>query len=368
MENTKKEEHLFFIAFNNLINFTWERYKLLLKSFPSLEQAFYASASELLRAGWKADLASSFVEKRKSFNLEKIWQKILAEDIKVVVISDNDYPFFLSKIYSPPPVLYYRGNLNINWYNSLSVVGSRKFSYYGEKIAQNLLPNLLKSGLNIISGLAIGIDSLAHQVSLNNNGQTIAVLGAGLDYESIYPRSNRKLFQDIIDNNGLVLSEFPLGTKPLAFNFPQRNRVIAGLSRATLVIEAGECSGSLITAKYALDEGREVLAVPGSIYDDNFKGNNRLIKSGAELVSDYSDILGIFNLLPFATEKEAQSGYQGENEAEKQVLQALSARSYHIDELFDLLSFNISEISSALAILEIKGVVRDRGGKNYEKA
>ncbi|MDD3711750.1 MAG: DNA-processing protein DprA [Patescibacteria group bacterium] len=368
MENTKKEEFLFFMAFNNLINFTFERYKLLMKKFSDLETAFYSNYSDLLEAGLDQNLVQDFIIKRKKFNLNEAYQKVIDENLKICVITDPDYPFLLKNIYSPPPLLYYRGNLDIDWKASLSVVGSRRFTYYGEKIVKNLLPGLARAGIAIVSGLAIGIDSLVHLDVVNNGGRTIAVLGSGLDYLSVYPRSNRELFEKIISSDGLVLSEFPPGTDPVSFNFPQRNRIIAGLSRATLVVEAGKKSGSLITARYALDEGREVFSVPGSIYDDNFLGSNNLIKNGASVVLELNDIFDFFNVLPLFEGKPVKQAYIGENDLEKAILSLLELGKHHIDEIFEALPYNISEISSTLVILEMRGFVKDIGGKNYQKA
>jgi DNA processing protein len=364
----QSEDKMFFIAFNYLINFTLERYKKLIKKFNTLEKAFYANSRDLLEAGLKRELVFDFILARKSFDFEQIFKKIKTENINVCLWGDVDYPELLANIYSPPPIFYYRGSLDVNWNKALSVVGSRKFTPYGEKIAKDFVSSLSQVGIGIISGLAIGIDSLAHRESLEKNNKTIAVLGSGLDYSSIYPRSNRALAQEIVEKGGLVLSEFPLGTEPASFNFPKRNRIIAGLSRATLVVEASKKSGSLITAKYALDEGREVFTFPGNIYDDNFSGNNNLIKSGAGVVLFPEEILDFFNILPLPGNRPNKSAYKGENELEERVLDILRENTSHIDELLEILPFNIKEISSVLAVLEIKGVIVDVGGKNYKIA
>lgn len=360
------KDKTFFVAFNCLVNFTFDRYKKLIKKFNTLEKAFYANSRDLLEAGLKKELVFDFILARKSFDFKKIFKKIEDENINICFWGDVDYPELLANIYSPPPIFYYRGSLDINWGSSLSVVGSRKFTPYGERITKDFVLNLSQVGISIISGLAVGIDSLAHQESLRNNGKTIAVLGSGLDYSSIYPRSNRGLAQEIIEKGGLVLSEFPLGTEPTSFNFPKRNRIIAGLSRVTLVVEASKKSGSLITAKYALDEGREVFTFPGSIYDDNFIGNNNLIKSGAGIVLFPEEILDFFNILPLSNNRSKKLVYKGENKIEEKVLSALGNNISHIDELLEVLPFNIKEISSVLAVLEIKGVIVDIGGKNYK--
>lgn len=363
INNNKK----FALAFNCLINFSFQRYQKLIKYFGNLENAFIASSHDLIQSSWKPESVFKFIKKRNSFNGDDLLSDLEKEKIEVCFIEDDNYPYLLKNIYSPPPILYYKGNLAIDWNNSLAVVGSRKFTYYGEKIAIDFVSTLASAGISIISGLAVGIDSLAHQETLKAGGQTIAVLGSGLDSASIYPRSNKKLADDIISNNGLILSEFPLKTTPESFNFPQRNRIIAGLARATLVIEASKKSGSLITAKYALDEGRDVLAVPGSIYDDNFLGNNNLIKSGAGVVLGVEDVFSFFNVLPFPSGNSATKTYEGENELERAILSLLRAKNHHIDELFEILPDDISDISSTLVVLEMRGFIRDNGGKNYEK-
>ncbi|HPT08260.1 MAG TPA: DNA-processing protein DprA [bacterium] len=288
------DEKNFYIAFNYLMNFTYKRYKLLLNSFGSLAKAFSSNTFALIKSGLESDIVSDFINKRKSFVLEEVLKKIEEEKIKVCLIIDDDYPKLLKKIYSPPPIFYYKGNLNINWDLSLAVVGSRKHSFYGQKIIDTFIPNLVDKNIVIISGLAVGIDSLAHKSTLDNKGQTVAVLGSGLDYFSLYPQINRDLADNIVKNNGLLISEFPIGTPPWAYNFPQRNRIIAGLSPATLVIEAGIKSGSLITARYALDEGREVLSIPADIFSDFYSGNNNLIKDGARVITNIDDIIDVF--------------------------------------------------------------------------
>ena len=287
-------ERIYHIAFNCLIDFTYQQYKLLLKSFSSLTKAFFSSYSDLIKSGLNSKTIFSFIEKRKNFNIEKVLDQIEREKIKICIFSDIDYPRLLKNIYNPPPLFYYKGNLNINWDYSLSVVGSRKMTSYGEKIAFSLIPPLIQNNIAIISGLAIGIDSMAHRITIDNKGKTIAILGSGLDYYSIYPSFNKSLVDEIIKNDGLVISEFPLKTPAFPYNFPQRNRIIAGLSRATLIIEASQKSGSLITAKYALEEGREVLSVPADIFDEAYDGNNDLIKKGAVVVNKIDDILDLW--------------------------------------------------------------------------
>lgn len=366
MSNEKK----YALAFNYLLNFTYQLYQRLLIKFGTLQKAFYSSSFELSLVIKKSETVLAFIESRKSFSFDKILLQLKKEDIKVCFIEDSDYPFYLKNIYNPPPIFYYRGNLNLNWDKSLSVVGARKYSFYGEKIINEFVPVLTKLGLITVSGLALGIDCLAHKKTLDNYGVTVAVLGSGLDKLSIYPYSNRFLLEEIIDKGGLAMSEFPPETKPLAYHFPQRNRIIAGLTPLTLVVEAGFKSGSLITAMSALEEGREVLSVPGDIFKENLEGNNKLLQKGAYLAMSVADILPYFGFdeesVDNVVEKAIKGNYEPQNELERSIIGQLSKGSLHIDDFLEKSGKNIAQINSALILLELKGVIRDLGAKNYE--
>ncbi len=362
-----KDEKNYFIAFNSLINFTHHRYKIFKDKFFSLEKAFHSSRDDFLSLGFKPDFVDNFIKKRSFFILENVLEEIEKESIKICTIEDDSYPSLLLNIFNPPPILYYKGDINFSWNNSLSVVGSRSCSDYGKNIIKDFIPSLAQSNIGIISGMAIGIDSLAHQETLLNSGKTIAVLGSGLDFYSIYPRENRDLFFNIIDKGGLIFSEFSLGTKALAFNFPQRNRIIAGLSRATLLVEASKKSGSLITARIAVEEGRDLFVFPGSIYNENTFGNNILIKNGANLVSSLDDILGFFdlNIEKLNQNKLKLIEYQPKNKDELVILNFLKNKNAHINEISESLNINIYKLGSILSILEMRGIIRDLGSKNY---
>lgn len=368
------ENKIWQIAFNYLTGLSFSQYKLLSKYFSNFKEAYQAKYCDLRLAGLRTKTIDSFILARKNFNLMEELQFIKKENISVCFYDDEDYPIFLKKIYSPPPLFYYKRTLKIDWEMSLSVVGSRNCSYYGERVIDNFIPLLAGEGLSIISGLALGIDSLAHSRAIKSGGQTIAVLGSGLDRTSIYPFQNKGLLENIINNKGLVLSEFSPKTKPLAFNFPQRNRIIAGLSMSTLVVEAGEKSGSLITARQALEEGRNVLVFPGDIYNYNFIGANNLIKSGAYLVNNINDILQHFSLykdeLNLNSKNKVNDNFFKKkdlayNELELIILRILKKGVCHIDKIIELSRVNISDISANLAVLELKGAIKDIGGKNY---
>lgn len=353
------------IAFNHLISFNNFKLQTILKNFSSLEEAYYASDLKLYKLPWRKKTIESFLNQRKNINIEKIIERIEEQKIMVSYIKEDSYPELLRNIYDPPPILYYWGDLKIDWNKSLSVIGSRHPSSYGQRVVKKIIAEINNSGLNIISGLAIGIDSLAHEESLLNNLKTIAVLGSGLGQEVIHPKSNRLLVRKIIENQGLIMSEFSPQTPPWPQNFPQRNRIIAGLSNKTLVIEAGEKSGSLITSKLALEEGRDVLTIVGDIFNLNSKGTNELAKNGAIIVNQAEDILNLFNIDSKKLPQKSTTKIKTENKIEEKIIELLKKEKKNIEEIIAELQENISEILTAINSLEIKGYIKDLGGKNY---
>jgi DNA processing protein len=246
------------------------------------------------------------------------------------------------------------------------VVGSRKCTPYGAKIIDQTIPPLIFAGVTIVSGLALGIDALAHIATLKSGGRTIGVLGCGLDERSFYPAQNRLLRRQIIEQGGLILSEYPPRTQPLKPNFPRRNRIIAGLSLGTFVVEAGIKSGSLITARFALEEGRDVYAAPGSVFSSESEGPNQLIKQGARPILGASDLLEGLGLEIEANEEEKpKRDWSGMSEEERSILLNLSSEPTNINDIKRGLQLDISVINSTLTILEIKGIVKTVGGGNY---
>lgn len=280
--------------------------------------------------------------------------------INYLTILDNDYPLLLKEIYDPPAVLYYRGNKSIlQNKNFLAVVGTRNISNYSQQIINSLLQPVAEQGVIIVSGLALGVDGLAHKLALANQQITIGVLAGGLDNYSIYPRQNYLLAQEIIQN-GLLLSEYPPTTSCLPQHFPRRNRIISGLAQATLIIEAAERSGSLITARYALEQNREVLAVPGNIQQINSIGTNRLIQQGAKLILTSADILEIYQLFQQQIEPLPDL-----NEFEKIIIQNLQQQAVTIDKLSELCKMDIVTLNSHLSLLELKGLIHNQGTTVY---
>jgi len=281
------------------------------------------------------------------------------DKIETITIEDNNYPKILREIKDPPRILYYIGSLPRAESSSFAVVGTRMASSYGKQVALEIAGDLAEAGLTIVSGLAPGIDTFCHQAVVEKEERTIAVLGTGLDEKSIYPQSNLKLARKIIEK-GLLISEYPPGTPGLKQNFPRRNRIISGLSFGVLVIEAKERSGSLITAGWALKQGKKVFAVPGSIYSSNSRGTNYLIKNGAKLVENANDILKELDL-PSINKSEII----GETAEESRILEILKEGGLYIDEIIKRTGLNPANVSSALAIMEIRGKVRNLGGNIY---
>ncbi len=359
-----RENHKYLIALNHFPKFGPVRIKRLQKHFTRLEAAFNASARELKMAGIEESLAHEFAAARRDIVPDRIMENIAREKINIVTLEDNDYPGLLKEIFDPPPFLYYRGKLDQSDRFSLAVVGTRKLSGYGKQAAETIVDELTRNNIVIVSGLALGIDTLAHNTCLNAGGRTVAVLGTGLDKRSLYPASNRYLAEKIVAGGGAIFSEFPPGTPPLRQNFPQRNRIISGLSLGALVVEAGERSGALITARFALEQNREVFAVPGSIFSGVSVGPNNLIKQGAKPVTGAGDIIEALDLMRITSYIENKKIMPGSPE-EELVISHLGGEPLHIDELIRLTRLNAPLLSSTLTMMEMKGMVKNLGGMQY---
>jgi DNA processing protein len=361
MDNQK----IFLAALVSFIFFGPKRIALLEGYFSSFEKAYFANESQLVKSGIGEKLAGDFCAWRKEFDFEKMKEILIKEKIELVAKSDENYPSLLLATYDPPPLLFCKGVLKKEEL-FLAVVGSRKSTVYGERIIKEFIPPLVGAGVGIASGLALGIDALAHAATLKSGGRTIAVLGSGVDKDSIYPRQNYRLSEEIIASGGAVISEFAPGGEPLKANFPRRNRIISGLSVGTLVVEAAEKSGSLITARYALDEGREVMAVPGGIFSWQSGGPNRLIKEGARVILSVTDIMEGLKIDACKVEKKKKDQEMlGLDENEKNILTNLSSEPVGIDDLSQKCQLDIKIINSTLTILEIKGLVKNSGGGTY---
>ncbi|MGI6225051.1 MAG: DNA-processing protein DprA [Peptococcales bacterium] len=305
-------------------------------------------------------VACLFAEKNR-VNIEKEFHKLSKQKVKIIGIYDKDYPKNLKNIYDSPPLLYVKGHL-VECNLKIALVGSRKASPYGKKTALKLAQDLSNNGIQIISGLARGIDACGHQGALVGRGGTVAVLGSGVDV--IYPRENIKLYQEIINfENSCVLSEFPLGTEPQKFYFPLRNRIISGLADGILVIEAGEKSGSLITAELGLEQGKDVFAVPGPIDNLLYKGSHKLIKDGAKLIDCVEDILEEYGQLTLF--KDITKNTEQLSPMEKEILAFLSSEPVSLDNIINNTKLSTQEILTTLSLLEIKGYIKEVRGRKY---
>ncbi len=285
-------------------------------------------------------------------------------DIATISINDAAYPPALKEIHNAPRILYVRGTLPARDALSLAVVGTRTPSAYGKQITPGIVRELVRHGATIISGLALGIDGIAHEATLTSGGVTIAVLGAGVDDTSIYPPSHKTLAKRILENGGALVSEYAPGTTPERFHFPERNRIIAGLSRGVLIIEAKEKSGALITATLALKENRDVFAVPGPITSEHSRGPNRLLREGAKAVLDAYDILEEYGIYTAADTTNEQTL----SESERAILKLLADGPRFADELSAATGCTPAELNTTLVALELTGHIINLGGGRFGTA
>lgn len=335
-------------------------YKLY-KRFNSLSRVWKMSKLELETAGLDKSQIKNISEVVSSINPDREMEKVQQNNIKVKIVSDKDFPRLLKEVFDPPALLYIRGEILPEDDIALAVVGSRKYSEYGRRVCEDLVYKLAKNNLTIVSGLALGIDAIAHQVALEAKARTIAVLGCGLD--QIYPVSNTRLADKILQSGGAIISEFPIGEVAQKFNFPIRNRIIAGMSLGTLVIEGAVDSGSLITAQAALGYNREVFAIPGEIYSEMSAGPNKLIQMGAKMVLEDKDVLSELNIAELEKQKQAQMIIADTKEEEK-ILKILSNPKL-VDEIIIEAKMGPALVNSTLIMLEMKGMVTNLGGTRY---
>jgi len=367
MPHRPEEEKIYLNALNLLFRENFLKLPQMVTQYHSLEEAF----NDLTR------------KQNSPLDPFKEWEKLEQHQIKFITLKDQEYPLLLKEIPYPPLGLYLKGELpkNSNFERSekkgsseqsekgsyfLSVVGTRKISSYGKLAIEKLLKDLIPYHFVIISGLALGADTLSHKIALDEGGKTIAVLGSGLD--RIFPAINKSLSQKIIQN-GTLISEYPLGTPPLKHHFPWRNRIISGLSPATLVIEAPEKSGALITANFALEQNRDVFAVPGSIFNKNSLGPNNLIKIGAKLISQTEDILEEYHLEISTTSQTLKTrDNHFDSQLEKEIYETLeTSEPLLVDKIIEKANHKTTEVLIGLASLELKGLIKHLEGDRYSK-
>jgi DNA processing protein len=358
------DQRRYWVGFNRVIGIGPVRLKALLEAFGDTETAWHASAEDLRAAGLDQRCLRGLLEARDTLDLDAELARIEGLGYRLLTWEEAEYPERLREISAPPPVLYLWGDLRPQDRWAAAVVGTRRPTAYGTAVARDLAAVLAASGVTVVSGLARGIDTIAHQSALEAGGRTLAVLGSGLD--RLYPPEHRRLAERIA-GAGAVLSDYPLGTAPEGGNFPPRNRIISGLALAVVIVEAGEGSGALITADFAAEQGREVFAVPGSIYSRASRGTNQLIRSGARPLVAFEDVLEALNLDVVIRQEEVSQALP-EDETEAKILAALSSEPVHVDELQALCGLPAAQVSASLAMLELKGRARQVGGMHYVRA
>lgn len=359
------EERYCWLAFSAFPGVGPVRFALLLSHFGNAKKAWDASTSDLLRINFGEVLTAKFDKFRREFSVEGYAKKLKEKEVSFLILSDEKYPKLLREIPDPPFVLYVKGKSSPTprWdiSKSIAVVGTRKVTNYGREVTRFLVAELVSAGLTIVSGLAIGVDSVAHEAAIEAGGRTIAVLGCGVD--CCYPRVNQNLYDKIISGSGVVISEMPLSHWANKGLFPARNRIVSGLSLGTLVVEGAQDSGALITARLAAEQGREVFAVPGPITSTYSQAPSLLIKKGAKMVTNAGDILEELNIKSTKSIKGIKS-FTGTVEEEK-ILSILGEDELHFDEIVRQSQMETAKIGSLLSIMEIKGIVRNVGNNNY---
>jgi DNA processing protein len=358
------EDKRYWVGFTLVKGIGAVRLQALLDYFGNAERAWNASPFDLVAAGLSPKLAERVIQVRNSVNLDEVIAQAEKNKIRILTWDDAEYPAHLKEIDQPPPVLYLRGDVTAEDGWSVAIVGTRAVTPYGRQVTEELATILAHNGVTIVSGLARGVDAVAHSAAIKAGGRTLAVLGSGVD--KIYPPEHRQMAEKII-SQGAVISDYAPGTPPESANFPPRNRIISGLSMAVVVVEAGDTSGALITAEFAVEQGRDVFAVPGPVYAPQSKGTNRLISNGAKALLQPTDVLEALDLTRNVERREIRRAVPSDA-TEAALLDLLGAEPKHVDDIRAQLELPIEKISSALTMMELKGMVRQVGGMNYVAA
>ena len=342
------------------------RYLKLIRHFGSPENVLAAGRDELMTVeGIGKSIADNIRKKSDSVFVEKQIKLLENKPFEFCHLNSDNYPALLKKIYDPPPFFFYQGDLDCLSKPTIAMVGSRSLSVYGKMMAEKLARELAEAGFTTVSGFARGIDTISHRCTLEAGGTTAAVFGSGLDI--MYPPENKTLYQELV-SNGVAISEFFLGTRPDPYNFPRRNRIISGLSLGVLVVEAADRSGALLTAEHALDQGREVFAVPGNINSKTSQGTNAIIKQGAKLVTSAEDIMEEFKfLVPRKAAVPERDIVLKLDENQRKIFEVLSHEPIQIDKIVKRSGLTVSHALEILLDLELNGHVRQLSGKMFVK-
>ena len=353
-------KYKYWLCLGRNVKFTAALFNELYALDRPVKELFEAEVATLKGWGLSERCVTQLIDARSNFEPDHVVGEMITHNVRPIFIFEDEYPRSLKEIFSPPFILYVRGTINLDQL-MVGVVGSRRMTGYGIRATEYIAGELAANGVIIVSGMALGIDTIAHQAALNEGGKTIAVLGCGLD--RVYPSSNLQLARDIVEN-GAIVSEFPIGTRPALQNFPARNRIISGLSMGLVVTEAAESSGSLITAKAALDQNREVFAVPGEIFNLNSVGTNNLIKMGARLVTSAQDVFDEFGIKNPEIVTKMRELTPKTNE-ERIVIGILELEPYHIDDIIKKSGLSHNVVSSTLTMMEVTGKVKHIGNMTF---
>jgi DNA processing protein len=358
------DERIYWVLLTQVSQIGPTRFGRLLERFGSAEAAWNASLLELTAAGLDRRGVESLGKLRRTLDPETEWQRLERARVSLLILDDPAYPSALREIADPPPVLYVRGEITPadDW--AIAVVGTRRATTYGRQVTEKIVTDVVRAGVTVVSGLAHGIDTHAHRAALAAGGRTIAVLGSGVD--RIYPTVNKAL-ADQIAESGAVISEYPLGTPPDGQHFPRRNRIVSGLSRAILVVEADYKSGAMITATQAAEQGRDVFAVPGSIFSPMSAGPHQLIREGAKVVTEATDVLEELHLTAVVEERATREALPSDP-TEAAILRLLTDEPTHVDDLTRAAGMPSSVVTSTLTIMELKGMARQLGQMQYVRA
>lgn len=356
-------ERSFWIAFHFVPYIGPATVRQLQRHFGSLERAWFAD-SHKLRAALNERARNALIMRRRELDPVKVEARLHEQGVRTVTLVDDDYPFLLNEVAVPPPVLFYRGEFLEQDRHAIAIVGTRKVSPYGREVAYTLGRDLAQAGLTIVSGLARGVDGIAHRAAVEAGGRTIAVLGGGVN--RIYPHENKQLAERIT-TQGAVVSEYAPDQGADGSHFPARNRIISGLSLGVIVVEAPNRSGALITVDFAADQGRDVFAVPGGVLAHNSEGCNRILRDGARLVRSAEDVLDDLNLSRRDENQAVQQALPA-SEDDRRLLAVLGKEPRHIDDIAALASLSVSDASAQLLTLELQGHVRNAGAQHYTLA
>jgi len=350
------------VALHRIYRLGAVRFRLLERFFPTLEEAWRADHVTLCAAGLDARTATEVVRARAETDPDAELERIYQAGVTALAPSDPRYPSRLGEIADAPPLLYVKGAWRAEDEWGVAVVGTRRATAYGRQAAGELSRGLAANSVTIISGLARGIDTIAHHAAIETGGRTVAVIANGLD--TVYPPENARLSEQIAEH-GAVITDYPLGTKPRAEFFPRRNRIMSGVALGTLVVEGDHTSGAMITARFALEQGREVFVVPGSIFSPQSRGPHALLRDGATPVASAAEVLEALNLTMVGAQMDFGRAMPPTDPDERALMAALTREPRHIDDVVRASGLAAATVSGTLAMLELKGLVRDLGGMQY---